>query len=157
MTDVFLDEVSVNLGELKVLIDNAGRQVAISQSEARTLENAPSNVTATALTEGKSFLVIRSDSLGVGDDGCLDPVTQFMNERPQIVELFFRRNERGTARNNGHNMGHLAAQQSADLRCLGLHGESLNVMSGSDKVEFSRKLELGIGLTVLPPVAREDG
>lgn len=41
MTDVFLDEVSVNLGELKVLIDNARRQVAISQSEARDARKRP--------------------------------------------------------------------------------------------------------------------
>ena len=53
-------------------------------------------------------------------------------------------------------MRHLAAQQGADLRSLGLHAQSLQVVGRADKIELGRQLEAGAVLGI-EPVTAEDG
>ena len=150
------DGLLVGLGKVEVLVKHAGGQIAVGHLEVLALEDAPSDVATRALAVLERIGVVRGDSQHIGDHGRLDPVVQLVNQQLQVVELLVGGHEGRAARTQGHDMRHLAAQQGADLRSLGLHAQSLQVVGRADEVELGRQLEAGAVLGV-EPVAAEDG
>ena len=80
VTNVFLDEILVNLGEVEVFIDNTTGQITISHLEGWALEYTPSNIATAAFTKLKSWQVVRSNCLGVRNHSCSYPITKFVTK-----------------------------------------------------------------------------
>ena len=156
MAHVLGDLRGVDVLELEAVLQDACRHVALVQEHALVLEHAPSDVAAAALAPVESVRVVRRECEHVGKHGRFDPVVQLVDEVLQVIELARSGNERGAARNDGHDVGHLAAEQSRDLGSLRLHLESLKIVRSEDEVKFRRKL-VARAVLGIEPVAREDG
>ena len=146
----------IDVLELEAVLQDACRHVALVQEHALVLEHTPSDIATAALAPVESIRVVRREGEHVGKHGRFDPVVQLVDEVLQVIELARSGNERGAARNDGHDVGHLAAEQSRDLGSLRLHLESLKIVRGKDEVEFRGKL-VARAVLGIEPVAREDG